>query len=73
MLTLLFIILMFSVCGSLVHMAFRLAWGVTKVLFAIVFFPVILVGLAFTGFIYISIILLVIVGIISLIRHLVIA
>lgn len=54
-------------------MAFRLAWGVTKVLFAIVFFPVILVGLAFTGFIYISIILLVIVGIISLIRHLVIA
>ena len=72
MLTLIFLILMFSVIGSLIHMAFRLAWGVTKVIFAIVFFPIILVGLALAGFVYISIILLIIAGIISLFRHLVV-
>ena len=73
MLTLLFLFLMFSVCGSLVHMAFKLAWGATKVIFAIVFFPIILIGLALSGFIFVAIILLMIVGFISLIRHLVLA
>ena len=72
MLTLIFLILMFSVVGSLIHMAFRLAWGVTKVIFAIVFFPIILIGLALAGFVYVSIFLLIIAGIISLFRHLVV-
>ena len=72
MLTLIFLILMFSVVGSLIHMAFRLAWGVTKVIFAIVFFPIILIGLALAGFVYVSIFMLIIAGIISLFRHLVV-
>ena len=39
MLTALFIILMFAVFGKLILFAFKASWGILKVLFTIIIFP----------------------------------
>ena len=44
MLTLLFVICMFGIFGKLIGLAFKMTWGIAKVLFTLVFLPVILVG-----------------------------
>ncbi|MBO4910164.1 MAG: hypothetical protein J5476_12880 [Lachnospiraceae bacterium] len=66
MITLFFVILMFIVIGKLLHLAIKLAWGMTKIVCAVVFFPIILIGLAIAGFIYLAILILIVVGILSL-------
>ena len=71
MLTLLFIVLLFGVFGKLIHLAFKLAWGMTKILFTLIFLPIIVIGLAIAGFIYLSIIVLIVVGILAFIGGLV--
>lgn len=68
MLTLLFLFLMIAVFGKLIIWAIKAAWSITKVLVTIVFFPLILIGLFFTGAIYLALILLVIGGIVTFIR-----
>lgn len=68
MLTLLFLFLMIVVFGKLIIWAIKAAWSITKVLVTIVFFPLILIGLFFTGAIYLALILLVIGGIVTFIR-----
>lgn len=67
MLTLLFIILMFGIFGKMIGLAFRATWGITKICFRLVFLPLVLIGLALGGLIYIAIPLLVIVGIAMLV------
>ena len=67
MLTLIFIILMFSVFGRLFGLAFKLTWGFAKICLLLIFFPAILIGIAIIVFIYISIFFLIIGGIMSLI------
>lgn len=62
MLTLLFIILMFSVFGKILHMAIKLTWGITKVVFTLIFLPFIVIGLAVAGFMYLSILVLIVAG-----------
>jgi len=62
MLTLIFLILMFSVFGKILHMAIKLTWGLTKILFGLIFLPIIVVGLAIAGFMYLSIIVLIVAG-----------
>ena len=62
MLTLLFIILMFSVFGKILHMAIKLTWGITKVIFTLIFLPFIVIGLALAGFMYLSILVLIVAG-----------
>ncbi len=54
MLTLLFIFLMLGVFGKLVGLAFRATWGVTKICFRLIFLPVVLIGLALAGLMYIA-------------------
>ena len=66
MITFFFVILMLAVVGKLLHLAIKLAWGLTKIVCAVIFFPIILVGLAVAGFVYVSILILIIVGILSL-------
>ena len=66
MLTLLFVICMFGIFGKLIGLAFKMSWGIAKVLFTLVFLPVILVGLAMGGLLVVAFPLLIVVGIVSL-------
>lgn len=67
MLTLLFTILMVIVFGKLIIWAIKAAWGITKILVTIILFPVILIGLACAGAMYLDLILLVIGGLVTFI------
>lgn len=64
MLTVLFCILLVIVFGKLLLFALRAAWGILKILLSVVFLPLILIGLLIAGFIYVSLGLLVVIGII---------
>lgn len=66
MLTLLFVICMFGIFGKLIGLAFKMTWGIAKVLFTLVFLPAILVGLAMGGLLVVAFPLLIVVGIVSL-------
>ena len=66
MLTLLFVICMLGIFGKLIGLAFKMTWGIAKVLFTLVFLPVILVGLAMGGLLVVALPLLIVVGIVSL-------
>ena len=66
MLYILFMIGFIWLGWKLIVLAFRATWGITKVLFYIVFFPMILIGMVLGGLIYIAFPILVIVGIIAL-------
>ena len=66
MLTLLFVICMIGIFGKLIGLAFKMTWGIAKVLFTLVFLPVILVGLAMGGLLVVAFPLLIVVGIVSL-------
>ena len=66
MLTLLFVICMFGIFGKLIGLAFKMTWVIAKVLFTLVFLPVILVGLAMGGLLVVAFPLLIVVGIVSL-------
>lgn len=66
MLTLLFVICMFGIFGKLIGLAFKMTWGIAKVLFTLVFLPVILVGLAMGGLLVVAFPLLIVVGIVPL-------
>lgn len=66
MLTVLFVICMFGIFGKLIGLAFKMTWGIAKVLFTLVFLPVILVGLAMGGLLVVAFPLLIVVGIVSL-------
>ena len=70
MLTALFIILMFAVFGQLLIFAFKASWGILKVLLTIIIFPLFLIGLFFSGLVYIALILLLIAGIVSVVKSL---
>ena len=56
MLTFIFIILMIMVFGKLLIWSIKAAWGITKILFTVVFLPIILITLALSGAIYIAIV-----------------
>ncbi|MCI5805542.1 MAG: hypothetical protein MR029_04320 [Clostridium sp.] len=68
MITLIFIILMIMVFGKLLLWSIKAAWGITKILFTVVFLPIILIALALSGAIYIAIVLLIIGGIVTLVK-----
>lgn len=67
MLTLVFVILMFVVFGKLIGLAVRATWGITKVLFTIVFLPVILICMVVGGLISVALPILVVIGVLALI------
>ena len=67
MLILIFLILMFAVFGNLFVLALKLTWGFSKILFGLIFLPILLIDIAIIGFIYLSIFFLIFGGIILLI------
>lgn len=66
MLTILFLILMIAVFGKLIWLAIRAAWGITKILFSIVFLPIVLIALAVSGLMVVALPILIIVGLVAL-------
>ncbi len=66
MLELIFTILMFVIFGKILFFAIKAAWGITKILFAIVFLPVVLIVLALMGLFYIAMPVLAVIGLIAL-------
>lgn len=68
MITLLFLILFFGIFGKMVALAFKAAWGLTKVIFTLVLLPAIIIGFALSGLIYIAFIGLIIAGIVMLVK-----
>ena len=70
MITLIFSILLISVIAELLVLSVKLVWNVGKVLCCIIFFPVILIGLALSGFMVLAIPVLLAVGIVSLVMGL---
>ncbi len=69
----LFTILMLVVFGKMIGLAFRAAWGVTKIVFGLIFLPVILIGLVIAGFMYLALPILAVAGIVMLIRRFAVA
>lgn len=63
MLSFLFTICMIWVFGKLLFFGIKAAWGISKFLVTIVLLPLILIGLAAGGLIYIAFPILIIVGI----------
>ena len=63
--TLIFLLLMIAVFGKLIFFAVKMTWGVTKILFTLVFFPLILIGLVMAGLMHIALPILLVVGIIT--------
>lgn len=66
LLTILFIFILLSVLCKLIKFAFKMSWGIIKILFYIVFAPVILIAIFASGLIYLALGLAVIMGIITL-------
>ena len=54
LLTILFMICLFSFVGNLIGFAFKFSWGLIKVAFYLIFLPVILVGMLFYELIYVA-------------------
>ena len=65
MLEILFAICMLWVFGKLFFFGLRAAWGITKLLFVVVFFPLIFILMVLGGLIYIAFPILIVVGIVS--------
>lgn len=68
MLTFLFFLLLFGIFGKLIWLAVKAAWGISKIVFSIVFLPVVVLVLFFSGLVYVALGLLVAIGIVSLIK-----
>lgn len=67
MLTALFVILMLVVFGKLLVFAIKASWGIIKILFTIIFLPLILIGLVIAGLTSVALPILLVIGVISLI------
>ena len=67
MLEFLFTICMIWVFGKIFFFGIRAAWGITKILFTVIFLPVILIGMVIGGLISFAFPILLVIGLISLI------
>ena len=70
MLTIIFLILFLPIIGKLIKFAWKAAWGLTKMVLALVFLPLILVALVICGLVTIALPVLLIVGAVLLISSL---
>ena len=66
MLTILFLIFLFGIFGKLFFFGIRAAWGISKFVLMVVFFPVILLGMLVVGLVKLAIPLLLIFGVIAM-------
>lgn len=69
MLNLIFLIIMFLVFGKILTLALKGAWGLTKILFTLIFFPIIIIGLGLSGLIVVALPLLLIGGVVAMISE----
>ena len=70
MLTLIFVVMLLSVVGSMVGLAFKAAWGITKVVFSVILLPVALIAMVICGLLPLALMILVIMAIVSFIGRL---
>lgn len=61
---LLFVILLLVIFGKLLSFALKAAWSITKILFSVVIFPLVLIMLVAAGLMYVALPVLVIAGIV---------
>ena len=66
MLTILFLIFLFGIFGKLFFFGIRAAWGISKFVLMVVFFPVILIGMLIVGLLKLAFPLLLIFGVIAM-------
>lgn len=66
MLTILFLIFLFGIFGKLFFFGIRAAWGISKFVLMVVFFPVILIGMLIVGLVKLAFPLLLIFGLIAM-------
>lgn len=66
MLTILFLIFLFGIFGKLFFFGIRAAWGISKIVLMVVFFPVILLGMLVVGLVKLAFPLLLIFGVIAM-------
>ena len=67
MLSLLFTICMIWIFGKLFIFGFIAAWGISKLLFTVVFLPLFLIGMVIGGLMSIAFPILIVVGIVALV------
>ena len=61
---LLFVILLLVIFGKLLSFALKAAWSITKILFSVVIFPLVLIMLVVAGLMYVALPVLMIAGIV---------
>ena len=61
---LMFVILLLVIFGKLLSFALKAAWSITKILFSVVIFPLVLIMLVVAGLMYVALPVLVIAGIV---------
>ena len=66
MLTILFLIFLFGIFGKLFFFGIRAAWGISKFILMLVFFPVILIGMLVIGLVKLACPLLIIFGVVAM-------
>ena len=66
MLTILFLIFLCGIFGKLFFFGIRAAWGISKFVLMVVFFPVILLGMLVVGLVKLAFPLLLIFGVIAM-------
>lgn len=66
MLTILFLIFLFGIFGKLFFFGIRAAWGISKFVLMVGFFPVILLGMLVVGLVKLAFPLLLIFGVIAM-------
>jgi hypothetical protein len=71
MLILLFTVMMIFVFGRLLIWGIRAAWGIGKMIFSLIFLPIVLIGLACTGMVYIALVVLIVCGIVTFVGSMV--
>lgn len=66
MMTLLFMITVGWVVWKIAILGIRMTWGLTKFVFGLIVFPILVIGLFFAGLVYLAVPLLAVVGLIAL-------
>lgn len=66
MLTILFLVLMILVFGKVLGFAIKASWGILKILFGVIFLPLVLIALLLAGLIYVAFPVLLILGVVAL-------
>ena len=64
--TIIFVLLMIAIFGRILAWGIKAAWGLTKIVLVVVFFPLILIAFAMSGLIFFALPILLIVGIVVL-------